>query len=204
MVMAGNAAQTRQPATRRRTTAVKPDAVRDEARDKERETAQTTQETRERREPEGAPLVRWGHVSVPVPVGVHVPAPHLPELHVRASAQNAAKRTAFGLGVVRANLPRPRQMVYYGALGGLAAVGAIEWPVAAAIGAGVWVATRSGWRRRAETAEVPAQHHEPAAQPPTKQTVAARSTAARSTAARSTAARSMAAKSTAARPTRKR
>jgi hypothetical protein len=76
-----------------------------------------------------------------------MPAPHL---RMPSAAQNAAKRTAFGLGMVRANLPKPRQIVYYGALGGLAAVGAIEWPVAAAIGAGVWVASRSGWRRPGE------------------------------------------------------
>jgi hypothetical protein len=150
MVMAANPVQTRQAATRRRTAAAQLTAARDE----QVETAETTEERAE-----GEPLVRWGHVAVPVPVGVHVPTPHLP--HLPSSARNAAKRTAFGLGVVRANLPKPRQLVYYGALGGLAAVGAIEWPVAAAIGAGVWVASRTGWRRPARPGEAPAEAGHP-------------------------------------------
>jgi uncharacterized membrane protein (DUF4010 family) len=40
----------------------------------------------------------------------------------------------------------PRRLVYYGALGAMAVVGAIEWPVAAAIGAGVWLASRTRLR----------------------------------------------------------
>jgi hypothetical protein len=149
MVMAANPEQKRQQAPRRR-TGTEPDAARNE----QIETADTTESrgtTQERAE--GASRVRWAHLAVPVPVGVRVPAPHMPHLHVPSAAQNAAKRTAFGLGVVRANLPKPRQMVYYGALGGLAAVGAIEWPVAAAIGAGVWVASRTGWRRPGQPGE---------------------------------------------------
>ncbi len=157
--MATNPVQARQPATRRRTAAAQAESARDEQ-------VERTETSEERAE--GEPLVRWAHVAVPVPVGVRVPTPHMPHLHMPSSAQNAAKRTASGFGVVRANLPRPRQMLYYGALGGLAAVGAIEWPVAAAIGAGVWVASRTGWRRPGQPGRAPAEAGQPgeAGQPP--------------------------------------
>jgi hypothetical protein len=48
-----------------------------------------------------------------------------------------------------ANLPPRDRLLYYGALGVAATVGAIEWPVAAAAGAGVWVAMRGRERVRA-------------------------------------------------------
>jgi hypothetical protein len=73
-----------------------------------------------------APIVRWTTVPVPLPVGVHVPAPQVRMPHVRVTS--------------------PRRLAYYGALGAMAVVGAIEWPVAAAIGAGVWLASRARQR----------------------------------------------------------
>src|SRR5262245_12018121 len=39
-------------------------------------------------------------------------------------------------------LPSPPRLIYYAGLGTLAAVGVIEWPVAAAIGVGVWIVGR--------------------------------------------------------------
>jgi predicted homoserine dehydrogenase-like protein len=45
--------------------------------------------------------------------------------------------------VVRANLPSTERLMYYGGLTALAAIGVLEWPVAAAVGAGVWVAART-------------------------------------------------------------
>lgn len=44
--------------------------------------------------------------------------------------------------VARTILPPPERIAYYGALGAMAAFGAIEWPVAAAIGAGMVIAQR--------------------------------------------------------------
>jgi hypothetical protein len=45
---------------------------------------------------------------------------------------------------------RPDAVVYWGGLAGLAALGVLDWPVAAAVGVGVAVA---GGRRRARTEE---------------------------------------------------
>lgn len=39
----------------------------------------------------------------------------------------------------------PKKMLWWGGLGALAAVGMIEWPVAAVVGAGSWLAER--WAR---------------------------------------------------------
>jgi len=91
--------------------------------------------------PPETPSPAKGGVDIPVPVigvrQVHVGAPHLP--HVDLSSQGLAglQRT------VRDKLPEPEQLVYYGGLGALAAFGVVSWPVAAAIGAGVWVARRA-------------------------------------------------------------
>jgi hypothetical protein len=45
--------------------------------------------------------------------------------------------------MVRASLPPPERLAYYSGLGALAALGILDWPVAGAIGTGVWVATRT-------------------------------------------------------------
>lgn len=48
-----------------------------------------------------------------------------------------AETVAVTLPVVgRIRIPRPEQLVYYGALAGLAALEIIDWPIALAIGAG--------------------------------------------------------------------
>ncbi len=48
-----------------------------------------------------------------------------------------AETIAVTLPVVgRVRIPRPDQLVYYGALAGLAALEIIDWPIALAIGAG--------------------------------------------------------------------
>ena len=60
-------------------------------------------------------------------------------------------------GVIRPDRPNGQRLLYYGGLGALAAFGVVDWPVAAAIGAGVWVAGRRGDRtgpaERSDTAE---------------------------------------------------
>ncbi|MGE5695940.1 MAG: hypothetical protein ACM4D3_12115 [Candidatus Sericytochromatia bacterium] len=57
----------------------------------------------------------------------------------RSAAQRVreAETVAVTLPVVgRVRIPRPEQLVYYGALAGLAALEIIDWPIALAIGAG--------------------------------------------------------------------
>jgi hypothetical protein len=51
---------------------------------------------------------------------------------------------------VRANLPPTERLLYYGGLGLMATVGVLEWPVAAAVGVGVWLAGRTGAGRRGQ------------------------------------------------------
>jgi len=85
----------------------------------------------------GEPTVRWA--AVPVPVGVRVPVPRLRPGDTARQAVHAAQ-------VVRGYLPPPERLVYYGGLGVMAAVGVVEWPVAAALGAGLWLANRRSQR----------------------------------------------------------
>lgn len=103
-------------------------------------------ETVERAETQkGTPMVRWATVEVPVPVAVHLPAPHVRMPHVAVpDPKNAVKQAKWAVQTVRESLPPPRRLAHYGGLGVMAALGALEWPVAAAIGAGVWVAGRAG------------------------------------------------------------
>jgi hypothetical protein len=71
------------------------------------------------------------HMRVPV-----VRMPVAPPQALVAPTRRAAQ-------TVRSSLPPTDRLVYYGGLAALAAVGVVEWPVAAAVGAGVWIATRA-------------------------------------------------------------
>ncbi len=57
-----------------------------------------------------------------------------------------AAQTRWAAQAVRANLPPTERLLYYGGLGVMATVGVLEWPVAAAVGVGVWLAGRAGAR----------------------------------------------------------
>jgi hypothetical protein len=88
-------------------------------------------------------------LTVPVPtVGlrrVTFPAPHLPHPDL-AQPRAAADDLLHGAGKVartlRERLSGRERAAFYGGLAALTAAGAISLPVAAAIGAGVWVAGR--------------------------------------------------------------
>ncbi|HEY2947826.1 MAG TPA: hypothetical protein VGJ53_05410 [Micromonosporaceae bacterium] len=62
-----------------------------------------------------------------------------------------AQQTRWTARTVRSFLPPSERLLYYGGLGAMAVAGILEWPVAAAAGAGVWVATR-GQRRTGQVA----------------------------------------------------
>jgi len=91
--------------------------------------------------------VRQTSVKVPV-VNVQVPllSPRVPGMGA------VAAQTRWAAQAVRANLPPTDRLLYYGGLGLMAGVGALEWPVAVAVGAGVWVAGRTGDRRSRQAA----------------------------------------------------
>lgn len=80
---------------------------------------------------EGRPGQRTATMNLPF-VTVQLRAPQLPG---RNEVKGAAR-------VVQSLLPPPKVVLYYGALAVTAAVGVIEWPVAAAIGVGTALASR--------------------------------------------------------------
>ncbi|WP_433605951.1 hypothetical protein ACQP2P_28750 [Dactylosporangium sp. CA-139114] len=93
-------------------------------------------ETGEASQPSGAHLVTWQDVPVPhlkMPV-VHIERPNDWSVAQRARWTADALKSAVGE-------PKPSRLLYYGGVGALAAFGVLEWPVALAAAAGVWVAT---------------------------------------------------------------
>jgi hypothetical protein len=72
----------------------------------------------------------------------------LPMLSLNVHAPNVSRQQVAG---TTRSVLRPDLLVYYGGLAALAAFEVIEWPVAAAIGAGLIVAARS--RERGEVRE---------------------------------------------------
>jgi hypothetical protein len=61
-----------------------------------------------------------------------------------ATARSVLTNVRWTARTVAYAVPQPKQLLYYGGIGVLAALGLLEWPVAAAVAAGVWVATRGG------------------------------------------------------------
>ncbi|MBF6229526.1 hypothetical protein IU470_31110 [Nocardia abscessus] len=92
------------------------------------------------------PATKRAGLSVPVPtVGVRmarVPLPPGP----RTVAGGVASATA----AVRNRVPDRESLLYFGGLGAAAVTGVVSWPVAGAIGVGVWVAEHA--RRDSDTA----------------------------------------------------
>jgi hypothetical protein len=107
------------------------------------------------------PQLRAPHISAP-----HIPAPRirapqlpaLPRPHRPAVGRREIGDAARGAASL---LPPPRELVFYTGLGALGALGLVEWPVAAAIGAGTMIARRSARDERQAAAPTP----EPAPSP---------------------------------------
>ena len=95
-----------------------------------------------------------------VSVRVHRPRLRLPSDHGPAERAARAAKSA---------LPRPSRLAYYGGLGAAAALGAIEWPVAVAIGVGTAIGQRvhrDGRRaRQAEPESAAPPPRDPTARP---------------------------------------
>ncbi|MEU2283978.1 hypothetical protein ABZ614_18910 [Streptomyces sp. NPDC013178] len=77
---------------------------------------------------------------------------HLHTAHPRVSIPYVTPGDMFtGARAATSKLPSPRKLAYYGLLGGMAVAGALEWPVALAVGAATEVITREqAARKRAE------------------------------------------------------
>ena len=77
----------------------------------------------------------------------------VPILRARVPGLGArAAETRWAAQALRANLPPTERLLYYGGLGVMATVGVLEWPVAAAVGVGFWLAGRAGLVRRGQAA----------------------------------------------------
>jgi len=88
------------------------------------------------------PSVHVPHLTLP---SAHVPSVHLPSVHMprppvpHASGQDVTTAAR----VVGSYLPPREQLVLYAGMGAGAVAGLIEWPVAAAVAAGTYVAKRA-------------------------------------------------------------
>lgn len=76
-------------------------------------------------------------VDVPVPVLT----PHMKVVHVPAPGMSYVGDAGR---LIAGYLPPPERLAFYGGLGVAAVLGAIDWPVAAAIGIGTMIARRAG------------------------------------------------------------
>lgn len=91
-----------------------------------------------------------------VTVRIHPPELRLPRPRVAMPRVNR-QEVGHAVDVARSLLPPPERVAYYGALGALAVAGVIEWPVAAAIGAGTVIAQRARSKESAEFSAGPRQ-----------------------------------------------
>lgn len=84
---------------------------------------------------------RQFNVNLPfVRIQVRPPDLRLPHIELpHVSRQDVGQ----AVGIARTFLPPPERLAYYGGLGALAVFGLIDWPVAAAIGAGTMIAQRT-------------------------------------------------------------
>jgi hypothetical protein len=79
-------------------------------------------------------------------ITLKVRKPELPSMHL----PDVGRDVGHAVDTVKTFLPPPERIMYYGGLGVLAAVGMIEWPVAAAIGVGTMIAQRARGQRQGE------------------------------------------------------
>lgn len=86
------------------------------------------------------PEMRMPRLQVP---GLRMPRMSMPSVPRPSMPRVSRQEVGQVVDVAKTMLPPPERMVYYGALGALAMIGVLEWPVAAAIGAGTVIAQRA-------------------------------------------------------------
>jgi hypothetical protein len=106
---------------------------------------------------------------------LHTAHPRVPIPYVTPGDMMTNART------VASAIPSPRRLAFYGGLGALAIFGALEWPVAAAIGAATEVIARERGERheRAMASGTPGEERTPATGTPAQQRETPRATEAR-------------------------
>ncbi|GES09005.1 hypothetical protein [Acrocarpospora macrocephala] len=116
----------------------------------------------------GGPDEELLELNLPM-VSLQVHRPHMHVPHMDTSWAERMMRTG------RAAIPPPEQLVYYGGLGVLAVLGAVEWPIAAAIGVGTMIASRAaGGAKMAKPMAKPAAKPAPPAKTPARPTARAK------------------------------
>lgn len=75
-----------------------------------------------------------------VRIQVRPPEFRLPHIEL---PQVSRRDVEQAVDIARSFLPPPERLAYYGGLGALALLGVLDWPVAAAIGAGTMIAQRT-------------------------------------------------------------
>lgn len=129
---------------------------------------------------------------------LRAPEMHLPHVGM---PHISGRDVGHAMEVARTFLPPPERIMYYGGLGALAALGILDWPVAAAIGAGTMIAQRAKAReQRWSPLAAPQKETRGATTPRTPATAAgtpgAQASAGRETGRRTTTAKSAAKTST--------
>ncbi len=95
-------------------------------------------------------------------ISLQVQAPEMKMPHVEMPGINRAE-LGHAVDIAKTFLPPPERLVYYGGLGALAVLGFIEWPVAAAIGAGTMIAQRARGAEKAWAGLLPPTTTRPSA-----------------------------------------
>jgi hypothetical protein len=125
--------------TARTTAQEKVSAVREKATAAQKKTAAAQEkaiaarETAPDRAQDGS-AVTWREVPMP---HVRIPVPHM-EL---PGVQPIIAPALWTARSIMSAVPEPKRLLFYGGIGALTVVGLLEWPVAAAVAAGMWVAT---------------------------------------------------------------
>ncbi|WP_344611532.1 hypothetical protein [Dactylosporangium salmoneum] len=84
--------------------------------------------------------VTWHDVQMP---HVKVPVVHMGPSDAQGAVQRVRWTTRTVMSAIPIPPPGPTRLLYYGGVGALAVFGVLDWPVALAAAAGVWVATRA-------------------------------------------------------------
>lgn len=116
--------------------------------------ARTAEGTREEKAVETRPAETHEHEGA----GLHlhtrtlhapVPIPYLTREDMRSTAESATSRLP--------GRPSGKDLVFYGGLGAMTVAGALEWPVALAVGGAAWLVRSRGQGREAREEETEAR-----------------------------------------------
>ncbi|WP_159039579.1 hypothetical protein [Streptomyces sp. TP-A0356] len=116
--------------------------------------AKTAETTQEREESRKHRMETHAHEGA----GLHLHTRTLhPSLKIPYLTKGDVTSTAKAATSLMPGMPTPKDLVFYGGLGAMAAAGALEWPVALAVGGATWLVRSS--RSREGGARASAEHN---------------------------------------------